>query len=83
MKPTICICCGEPIADHGNALSRNPNICACCSSLADGMDEVSLDQGALGLAAESYAAQINPAKGQSAEVYSGNPAPLISAFLAK
>ena len=28
--------------EHGNALSRNPNICACCSSLADGMGESDL-----------------------------------------
>ncbi len=25
--------------EKGNALSRNPNICASCSSLADGMEE--------------------------------------------
>jgi hypothetical protein len=25
--------------EAGNALSRNPNICASCSSLADGMEE--------------------------------------------
>jgi hypothetical protein len=25
--------------DKGNALSRNPNICASCSSMADGMEE--------------------------------------------
>jgi hypothetical protein len=25
--------------EAGNALSRNPNICASCSSMADGMDE--------------------------------------------
>jgi hypothetical protein len=25
--------------EQGNALSRNPNICACCSSLADGIYE--------------------------------------------
>lgn len=39
MKPRICVCCGEPIADKGNALSRNRNICASCSSLSDGLDE--------------------------------------------
>jgi hypothetical protein len=38
MKPRICICCGEEISGHGNTLSRNPNLCASCSSLADGMD---------------------------------------------
>lgn len=27
------------MTERGNALSRNPNICASCSSLADGMEE--------------------------------------------
>lgn len=35
----ICICCGEPMVERGNALSRNPNVCASCSSLADGMED--------------------------------------------
>jgi hypothetical protein len=39
MKPRICVCCGEPISEKGNVLSRNPNLCASCSSLADGMGE--------------------------------------------
>ena len=39
MKPRVCICCGEPISEKGNALSRNPNLCASCSSLTDGMEE--------------------------------------------
>jgi hypothetical protein len=38
MKPRVCICCGEPIPGKGNVLSRNPNMCASCSSLADGME---------------------------------------------
>jgi hypothetical protein len=42
MSPRICICCGETMTERGNALSRNPNICASCSSLADGMEESSL-----------------------------------------
>lgn len=37
MTPRICICCGEPMSEKNTAFSRNPNICACCSSLADGM----------------------------------------------
>lgn len=37
--PHICICCGEPMAEGANKLSRNPNVCACCSSLLDGMDD--------------------------------------------
>ena len=40
MKPRVCICCGEPISEKGNALSRNPNLCASCSSLTDGMEEL-------------------------------------------
>jgi len=28
--------------DEGNALSRNPNVCASCSSMADGMEGGSL-----------------------------------------
>ena len=39
MNPRICICCGESIVHLGNALSRNPNLCASCSSLTDGMDD--------------------------------------------
>ncbi len=44
MNARICLCCGEPIPDKGNPLSRNPNICASCSSLADGMEESSLPE---------------------------------------
>jgi hypothetical protein len=39
MFSRICICCGEAIALAPQALSRNPNVCASCSSLADGMGE--------------------------------------------
>ena len=42
MNSIICVCCGEPMPEKGNALSRNPNICASCSSLVDGMDEFSV-----------------------------------------
>ena len=42
MNPSVCICCGEPIREPGNILSRNPNICASCSSLVDGMEEANL-----------------------------------------
>jgi hypothetical protein len=38
MSPRICRCCGEQIAEQGNQLSRNPNVCASCSSMMDGMD---------------------------------------------
>ena len=30
--------------EGGNALSRNPNICASCSSLADGMEEITANE---------------------------------------
>ena len=39
MNSRICICCGEPMPEEGNARSRNPNICASCSSMADGMED--------------------------------------------
>ena len=39
MMPRICICCGEAMAAGWNVLSRNPNICASCSSMLDGMEE--------------------------------------------
>ena len=39
MNCRICRCCGEPMAECGNPRSRNPNVCASCSSLADGMGE--------------------------------------------
>ena len=46
MNSRICRCCGEPMPEKGNALSRNPNICASCSSMADGMEETSVREGA-------------------------------------
>ena len=39
MNPRVCICCGETIAEALNTLSRNPNLCGSCSSLADGVDD--------------------------------------------
>ena len=44
MNSRICVCCGEPMPEKGNALSRNPNICASCSSMADGMEESSVPE---------------------------------------
>jgi len=41
MNSRICMCCGERMAERGIVLSRNPNVCASCSSMADGMDESS------------------------------------------
>jgi hypothetical protein len=35
MKPRICMCCGEPMAVRREAVSRNPNVCASCSSILD------------------------------------------------
>jgi len=46
MNFRICRCCGEPMPEQGNALSRNPNVCASCSSMADGMEEASLPESA-------------------------------------
>jgi len=43
MRPRICICCGEAISEKVNPSSRHPHLCSCCSSLADGMEEVAPD----------------------------------------
>ena len=39
MNSHVCICCGEPMPADSNHLSRNPNICASCSSIADGIED--------------------------------------------
>jgi len=39
MTPRICRCCGESMTSRSQQLSRNPNVCASCSSLLDGMGE--------------------------------------------
>lgn len=39
MKPRVCVCCGESMSERGGSLSRNPNVCASCSSLVDGAPE--------------------------------------------
>jgi hypothetical protein len=44
MKPRICMCCGEPLPEGENVLSRNPNVCASCSSMDDGMGESSVPE---------------------------------------
>ena len=38
MNGRMCKCCGETMSETGNALSRNPNLCASCSSLGDGLE---------------------------------------------
>ena len=40
MSATICICCCEPLTETGKTLSRNPNVCASCLSMVDGMDDI-------------------------------------------
>lgn len=62
VKPTICICCGELIAEHGNALSRNPNICASCSSLVDGITDSEIEAFREALAAKEAAQEIAGAR---------------------
>ena len=42
MNHRICMCCGEPIAAQGDVHSLNPNMCASCSSLSDGMPKSSV-----------------------------------------
>jgi hypothetical protein len=56
MTQRICRCCGEPIPEQGNALSRNPNICASCSSMADGMGESNVPECAAFAPAENVVA---------------------------
>ena len=34
--------CGESMAEKGNGHSRDPNTCASCSSLSDGLPESSM-----------------------------------------
>jgi hypothetical protein len=61
MNSRICRCCGEPMPNDGNALSRNPNVCASCSSMADGMDAPSMsNRVSLSPSAARTAAQAPP-----------------------
>jgi len=60
MKHRVCVCCGEPILEGGNAFARNPNVCASCSRLPDGLEEsevsepVRLEQGQLQVAEKPW-----------------------------
>ena len=38
MNVPVCVCCGQPIAGKPSFHGRNPNICAACSELADGLE---------------------------------------------
>jgi hypothetical protein len=58
MNPRICRCCGEPISGEGNTLSRNPNVCASCSSMADGMEESNVPECAELASGRSLAAEL-------------------------
>ena len=42
MSLRVCTCCGEPIGERGDEHSRNPNMCASCSSMSDGMPDSSI-----------------------------------------
>jgi hypothetical protein len=42
MRPRICKSCGELMAEKGGVLSRNPNICPSCLSMADGMGKANV-----------------------------------------
>jgi hypothetical protein len=35
MNLRICVGCGEKMGDASHPVSPNPNLCACCSNLAD------------------------------------------------
>ena len=75
MNPRVCMCCGEPMPETGNALSRNPNICASCSSMADGMDDSNLsDNPSRAVQTEGVAAEPAEAARHVAE-----PAPRLKA----
>ncbi len=39
MGKHLCICCGESLSETNSNRSRDPNLCASCSSLADGIEE--------------------------------------------
>jgi len=39
VKPSVCMCCGEPMTPKSPALSGNPNICASCVSFVDDLDD--------------------------------------------
>jgi hypothetical protein len=39
MNCWVCRCCGGPMTEMEDLAARNPNLCAACSSLADGMEE--------------------------------------------
>ena len=41
MSPRICVCCAEPITGQGESFSSNPNLCASCFKLSEGMSESS------------------------------------------
>ena len=42
MSTRICMCCGEPMGEKGDAHSLNPNICASCVSLTNEVPESSM-----------------------------------------
>jgi hypothetical protein len=52
VKSTICVCCGEPMISGGGILSRDPNLCASCSSLGDGMLDELVQAAVMKLAAD-------------------------------
>lgn len=44
MNARVCRCCGQPISEEENTLLCNPNICAPCSKLSDGVEEPARSQ---------------------------------------
>jgi hypothetical protein len=56
------------MAEGKNQLSRNPNICASCSSLADGMDDFALSTLQEAANADSASLPENPQSGRRAPV---------------
>ena len=67
MNSRICRCCGEPMPEKGNDLSRNPNICASCSSMADGMEDAIMPEPDLRVPATAEAVKQDREPGHAAE----------------
>jgi hypothetical protein len=38
MNAKVCVCCGQALTEKGYHFSRDPALCACCSSLLDCLD---------------------------------------------
>ena len=81
MTSRICVCCGERFSVEINTLSRNSNICASCSSMADGMDEPNLPDAVALRSSQTPAGQPRPSEiGVASEVDKGTEKATQQAF---